>query len=139
VAARACHLVVGRPSASESAVGTDRSATIGSHESTTERSVSSLFEKKEPTGVWWRDHSLSLVIGAILLVQTAYAIWAGGWVFNREQPLGPGPRAWSDGSFWMWWSWEYNVSIVADTYGVLLIVLLSKWLKEVGSSESNGR
>jgi hypothetical protein len=30
------------------------------------------------------------------------------------------------------------VSLVADTYGVLLIVLLSKWLREVGSAEDAG-
>lgn len=94
-----------------------------------------LFEQKEPTGVWWRDHSLSLVIAAILLVQTVYALISGAYVFAREQPFGPQVQPWSS-EYWMWWSWEYNVSIVADTYGVLLIVLLSKWLKEVGSSEN---
>lgn len=97
--------------------------------------ASGIFQKKERTGIWWRDHSLSLVIGAILLAQTAYALWSGSYVFSRESPLGPGIPAWSEG-FWMWWGWEYMVSIVADTYGVLLIVLLSKWLEEVGSSEN---
>jgi hypothetical protein len=38
----------------------------------------------------------------------------------------------------MWWGWEYNISVVADTYCVLLIVLLSKWLREVGSAEDKG-
>lgn len=99
--------------------------------------ASGLFEKKEASGVWWRDHSLSLVIGAILLVQTVYALWTGAYVFVREQPLGPDVAPWS-GGFWMWWGWEYNVSLVADTYGVLLIVLLSKWFREVGSSEDAG-
>lgn len=47
--------------------------------------ASGLFEKKQASGVWWRDHSLSLVIA-----------------------------------------------------GVLLIVLLSKWLREIGSAEDNG-
>lgn len=27
--------------------------------------------------------------------------------------------------FWIWSSWEYNVSLVADTFGVILIVLQS--------------
>ena len=97
--------------------------------------ASGLFEKKDATGVWWRDHSLSLIIGAILIVQTAYAVWSGSFVFAREQPFGQNVLPWSRG-FWMWWTWEYNVSLVADTYGVLLIVLLSKWFKEVGSAES---
>lgn len=99
--------------------------------------MSGLFEKKAPSGVWWRDHSLSLVIAAILLVQTAFALWAGAYVFVREQPLGAGVATWT-GGFWVWWTWEYSISLVADTYGVLLIVLLSKWLREVGSSEDTG-
>jgi hypothetical protein len=97
--------------------------------------ASGLFEKKEATGVWWRDHALSLVLGAILVAQTIYALWSGVYVFTHEQPLGPNTAPWSNG-FWVWWSWEYNVSIVADTYGVILIVLLSKWFREVGSAES---
>jgi hypothetical protein len=98
---------------------------------------SGLFEKKERSGVWWRDHSLSIIIGLILLVQTTYALWSGAYVFAREQPLGADVAPWS-GGFWMWWGWEYNISVVADTYGVLLIVLLSKWLREVGSAEDKG-
>ncbi|HWB89054.1 MAG TPA: hypothetical protein VG872_07550 [Acidimicrobiia bacterium] len=98
---------------------------------------SGLFEKKERSGVWWRDHSLSIIIGLILLVQTIYALWSGAYVFAREQPLGADVAPWS-GGFWMWWGWEYNISVVADTYGVLLIVLLSKWLREVGSAEDKG-
>lgn len=96
--------------------------------------ASGLFEKKERTDVWWRDHSLSLVLAAILLAQTLWALWSAAFVFARERPLGESIAAWS-GSFWIWWSWEYMVSLVADTYGVLLIVLLSKWLREVGSAE----
>lgn len=96
--------------------------------------ASGLFQKKEPTGVWWRDHSLSLVLGSIMAAQTVYALWAGVYVWTREQPLGSLP-AWGE-AFWMWWGWEYNISLVADTFGVLLIVMLSKWLKEVGSAES---
>ncbi len=99
--------------------------------------MSGLFEKKARSGVWWRDHSLSLVIGAILFVQTAFALWAGAYVFVREEPLGSGVATWTEG-FWVWWGWEYSISLVADTYGVLLIVLLSKWLREVGSSEDTG-
>lgn len=89
---------------------------------------SGLFQHRPPTGSWWRDHSLSLVLTAIMATQTVLAVWSGRYVWSLEQ-LG--------GSFWTWWIWEYNVSLVADTFGVLLIVLLSKWLKEVGSSESN--
>ena len=58
-------------------------------------------------------------------------------VFSREQPFGEGVPTFGR-EFWAWWGWEYNVSLVADTFGVLLIVLLSKWLYEEGSAESNG-
>lgn len=98
---------------------------------------SGLFEKKAATGIWWRDHSLSIIIAVILAVQSAWAIWSGAYVFVREQPLGESVALWS-GGFWMWWGWEYTVSLVADTYGVLLIVLLSKWFREVGSAEDKG-
>ncbi len=97
--------------------------------------ASGLFEKKEPTGSWWRDHSLSLTLVAVMLAQTVFALWSGAYVWGREQPLGNLPP-WGEG-FWVWWAWEYNISLVADTFGVLLIVMLSKWLKEVGSAESN--
>lgn len=97
--------------------------------------ASGLFQKKEPTGVWWRDHSLSLIIAAILIVQTGYAVWAGSYVFGRERPFGDRVVTWSS-DFWVWWSREYNISVLADTYGVLLIVVLSKWFREVGSAES---
>lgn len=99
--------------------------------------ASGLFQKKARSGIWWRDHSLSIIIALILLAQTAYALWSGAYVFAREQPLGSNVATWS-GGFWMWWGWEYTVSVVADTYGVLLIVLLSKWFREVGSAEDKG-
>ncbi|HAS11590.1 MAG TPA: hypothetical protein DCS55_13920 [Acidimicrobiaceae bacterium] len=84
---------------------------------------------------WVKQHSLSLVLGTLMTVQTIYAVWAGSYVFSREQPLGEGIPTFGR-EFWAWWSWEYNVSLVADTFGVLLIVLLSKWLYEEGSAES---
>ena len=84
---------------------------------------------------WVKRHSLSLVLAALLTAQTVHAILAGIYVWNREQPLGDGITALGR-EFWIWWSWEYNVSLVADTFGVLLIVVLSKWLYEEGSAEN---
>ena len=86
---------------------------------------------------WFKRHSLSLVLVTLMTVQTLYAVWAGSYVFSREQPFGDGVPTFGR-EFWAWWTWEYNVSLVADTFGVLLIVLLSKWLYEEGSAESNG-
>ena len=99
-----------------------------------------LFPTREPTGNWWRDHSLSLVLGAMLVVQTAHALWAGHHVWLGEQADhgSQGASGWPS-EFWIWWSWEYNVSLVADTFGVILIVLLTKWFYEEGSEESDGK
>lgn len=82
-----------------------------------------------------KRHSLSLVLGSLLVLQTLHALWAGAYVFEREEPLGPGLATFSR-EFWMWWGWEYNVSLVADTFGVLLIVMMSKWFYEEHSAES---
>jgi hypothetical protein len=91
---------------------------------------------QDPESAWFKRHSLSLVLSGLLIAQTVHAMMAGAYVWNREQPLGDAIPAWGR-EFWVWWSWEYNVSLVADTFGVLLIVVLSKWLYEEGSAESS--
>ena len=90
------------------------------------------FRRRE--GNFWQRHSLSIVLAAILAVQTVLAILAGHHVWVGEQTTHGQPLDASE--FWIWWFWEYNLSIVADTYGVILIVLLSKNLEEAGSAES---
>lgn len=95
-----------------------------------------LFPIQKPTGKWWYDHSLSIVLVLLLIAQTTHAIWTGWYVFGNEQPFGKSVTPGSYG-FWMWWTYEYNVSLVADSFGVLLIVILSKWLRERGSSEDS--
>jgi hypothetical protein len=100
--------------------------------------VSGLFPAQKPSGNWWRDHSLSIVLIALLAVQTAHAIWAGHVVWISETRTHGDPAGGWPSDFWIWWSWEYNVSLVADTFGVLLVVLLTKWLNERGSSEGDG-
>lgn len=87
---------------------------------------------------WIKRHSLGVTLAVMLIAQTIHALWAGHLVWISEggdhgQTLSGWPM-----DFWIWWGWEYNVSLVADTFGVLLIVMLSKWLYEQGSSESGG-
>jgi hypothetical protein len=86
---------------------------------------------------WVKRHSLSLVLAVLISVQTLFAVVAGVYVWNREHPLGEDVVGLGR-AFWIWWSWEYNISLVADTFGVLLIVMLSKWLYEQGSAENGG-
>jgi|GEM_PF-2465418 len=85
-------------------------------------------------GTFLERHSLSLVLAAILVAQTVAAIFAGHHIWVGEQEAHGAPL--DAGEFWIWWFWEFNVSLVADTYGVILIVLLSKRLEETGSAES---
>jgi hypothetical protein len=85
-------------------------------------------------GTFWERHSLSLVLAAILFAQTCLALWAGHTVWVGEQTVHGQPLEYAD--FWVWFIWEYNISLVADTFGVILIVLLSKRLEEQGSAES---
>lgn len=94
-----------------------------------------LFPSKAKGGTWFSRHSLSIVLLTLMTVQTAYALWAGHHVWLSESRThGENAAGWPK-DFWIWWSWEYNVSLVADTFGVLLIVLLTKWLYEEGSDE----
>jgi hypothetical protein len=85
-------------------------------------------------GPFLQRHSLSLVLAAILVAQTIAAMFAGYHVWSGEQEVHGAPL--DTGEFWIWWFWEYNISLVADTFGVILIVLLSKRLEEAGSAES---
>jgi hypothetical protein len=95
-----------------------------------------LFPGRKRTGRWWVDHSLSLVLAAILLAQTAWMVWTGHAEWLAEQADHGQLAAGWPLEFWRWWSYEYAASTVADTYGVLLVVLLTKWLFERGSAES---
>ncbi len=85
-------------------------------------------------GSFLQRHSLSIVLAVILLAQTVAAMAAGHHVWVGEQRVHEQPLEIAE--FWIWWFWEYNLSIVADTYGVILIVLLSKRLVEEDSAES---
>jgi hypothetical protein len=95
----------------------------------------SLFSGQPKGRGWWADHSLSIVLVVLMVAQTAYAIWSGAIVWAQEDPFQTKDPALT-ADFWVWWSWEYNVSLVADTFGVLLVVLLTKWLYERDSAES---
>lgn len=98
--------------------------------------MSLTINKAKPTGVWWKDHSLSIVLIALLLIQTIISIFAGhiDWMAtNQDHDVMV--TGWP-GDFWIWWTYEYSTSIVADTYGAFILVMLSKWFIERGSSET---
>lgn len=95
-------------------------------------------ERRGREGSWWKKHSLSTVLALILVIQTVWVLWTGHaeWISQQIDHGTKPPFGWP-WEFWQWWSFEYINSLVADTYGVILIVLLSKWLYEQGSSESS--
>lgn len=84
---------------------------------------------------WWVRHSLSLVLVALLVAQTvAFHVTAlPDWVAD-QQSHGEQTALWPD--YWLHFSAEWFVSVLADTYGALLLVLLTKWFYEEGSQES---
>jgi len=95
-----------------------------------------LFPEARKDSNWFYRHSLSLVLAILLFLQTAYAVWAGHRVWVDELLAhGHEVHDWST-DFWIWWSFHYNVALVADTFGVILIVLLTKYLYEQGSTSS---
>lgn len=83
---------------------------------------------------WLKKHTLSLVLGIILIAQGI-----GFWILGRslwisEQKAHGEPINNSDFLVFFWA--EMLVSILADTYGAILLVLLTKKLREKGSKES---
>ena len=88
-----------------------------------------------PRKPWWREHSLSIFLVAILLVQTVAYWFAELPDWKEEQSAHQLPTTLWPG-YALHFTAEYLVSIVADTYGALLLVLASKWFFERGSAES---
>jgi hypothetical protein len=86
-----------------------------------------LFDRREATGKWWIDHSLSLALGGLLALWMVATFSLGMHHYQSEQPEYP---------FWSWFWFEWFTSTLADVFGTLLIVLLSKRLYERGSAES---
>lgn len=101
--------------------------------------MASIFEKQEPTGNWWKDHSLSLVLFSILFVQLAIShdVTYRAWVLEQQEHNQPVLSRWSSDYTWHIIS-ELSLSLAAEPWGVILPVLLTKWLIERNSSESSG-
>lgn len=86
---------------------------------------------------WILRHSLSLVLIMLLVVQSVVFHFTAlpDWL-SEQSAHGEPTRLWPD--YWLHYSAEWFVSILADTYGALLLVVLTKWFYEVGSEESKG-
>jgi hypothetical protein len=87
-------------------------------------------------GSFFRRHSLSLALLFVFVVQTVivwysgYADWKSDQITHKQDvAIWPG--------YVIYFIYQMAVSIVADTYGALLLVLFAKWFYEKGSPESN--
>jgi len=84
---------------------------------------------------FWKKHSLSLALFALFVVQSIIVIVTGYPEWSGEQEALKQPvDIWP--GFVIFYVYEMTVSIVADTYGALLLVLFAKWFYEQGSPES---
>lgn len=86
-----------------------------------------------------RAAGLLLVLGSILVVQHV-AHWSTrypSWVDEERRHGVTSPVVRPD--FVLHDSGDHLVSILADTYGAVLLVVFAKWFQETGSKESNDR
>lgn len=87
---------------------------------------------------WWARHSLSIVLLVILVAQTIAFHFTELPDWTSDQATHGEPTAlWP--AYWLHFSAEWFVSVLADTYGALLLVVLTKWFYEQGSAETEGQ
>lgn len=86
---------------------------------------------------WIKRHSLSIALIVVLVIQAIVVIVTGWPQFVSDAQMhGESAKLLP---FTIWFIYEMTVSIIADTYGALLLVLFSKWFFEKGSSESKDK
>jgi DNA-binding LytR/AlgR family response regulator len=83
---------------------------------------------------WWKRHSLSLALVGVLIVQALIVLLTGYPEFAADAAAHGESVKTLD--FIIWFVYEMTVSIIADTYGALLLVMFAKWFYEEGSPES---
>lgn len=80
---------------------------------------------------WIREHSLSVALAVVLAAQMVFYWFSGLVDWRIEHP---------HGKIFPTYLWHYlaeiTVSVLADTYGALLLVLFAKWFFERGFPES---
>jgi hypothetical protein len=83
---------------------------------------------------WLKRHSLSLALVAVMIVQAIIVLVTGYPEYTAEAAAHNEPVEIL--GFTTWFIYEMTVSIIADTYGALLLVMFAKWFYEEGSPES---
>lgn len=82
-----------------------------------------------------RRHSLSIALVAALLALLGFLLAVGPTVYRVDHELGPAEPL-PTGPYWLWWTFELAMSIIADVFGPLLLVLLTKHLWETKTPEA---
>ena len=78
--------------------------------------------------LWVRSHSLSLVLLFIFSSMLTSLLIMGPSQYRAEGV---------SGSYWQWWIYQLILSLVADVWGALILVLFTKWFWERRSAESH--
>lgn len=81
---------------------------------------------------WVKEHSLSLSIAAIFSIMVVGTLLLGPHEWKSERQfsgIGYG-EAFTRSDFWHWWIFQTDLSLQADVFGALLLVLLTKHLYE---------
>jgi hypothetical protein len=91
--------------------------------------------KHRKKGSFVRHHSLSLALLFVFLAQ-AIIVWFTGYSdwMGQQKIDNASVAIWLD--YLIHYVYEMAVSLVANTYGALLLVLFAKWFYEKGSPES---
>jgi hypothetical protein len=84
---------------------------------------------------FWHDHSLGIVLVALFAAHVASTLYFGWDVYVAEAKTHQEPAVRHE--FFTWWFYEFHQSLVADVYGAMILVFLSKWFREKYSAESN--
>lgn len=83
---------------------------------------------------WIREHSLGLVFTTMFTAMLVGTLALGPKEWRAERQLDPATPINTD--FWHWWVFQTDLSLQADVFGGLLLVLLTKHLWERGSAEA---
>lgn len=84
---------------------------------------------------FWEDHSLGIVLVAIFVVQLVASAGLGWLNYVSDQRTHEQPVEAS--GYWIWFGQAMLISLIADTYGALILVFGTKWWREKYSAETH--
>jgi hypothetical protein len=87
---------------------------------------------------FWREHSLTIVLGVVLVAWLAAGTWATWTEFRTNETAGLEQHApFRSRRFAAYYLMQLAMNFVPEVMGLLLIVLLTKWFRERFSAESD--